>query len=366
MENDYNISCCSFKQQGTDDRDSQNPIVKIAESKVEQKGVADTNVFYHDMECIQSFAKILQSKFSIGDYLANKLPKPPCRIFVIGMGGGSDIFSAYAVCLSLSKRFGQDHDFLYATTKSVSFLKTDLSGHEKLTEGLYKVPPKRIILSKECAKSCYGTSKLAQSLPRHKNGSPFILVLPTESKDLKTALRENEAAMKNAFTILKTDFIIGVDTGGDSITGGLDWVRDVRLGRDVQTQNAIVKSGIPHLILAFGPGCDGESSVKTMNEAVTTLNEQGCFLGSFPLKDILRGVRDMTKNLGAMRTPNICYTAVTGQTPKEMDSLTRDGVEYFKLVRHHSTRWIPRAWLSYGLAFDLAAPVVSGDKKEAL
>jgi len=347
----------SSEQKGTDNRDSQHPISKIANSHEEQKGVEDGNRLNHSIIDLQSFAKILQSKFSIGDYLFKKLPKASCRILVIGMGGGCDIFSAYAVCLSLSKIFGQDHDIFYANTKSRSFLKSDLDGHEKVTEELYKVPPKQIILDKGCDKSCYGTSKLTQSLPRHSNGSPYILVLPTESKDTVIATRENEAAMKKAFEILKTDFIIGVDTGGDSITGGLDWNGSVELGRDLQMQNAIVKSGIPNLILAFGPGSDGESSIKVMNESVTEVEKQGCFLGAFTLKDLLIGVRPWTENLSSMRTPNICYSAVMGQTPKEMESRTVEGVEYLKLVRYCSTQWIPRTWLSHGLAFDLSASV---------
>jgi len=351
------------QQKGTDKRNSQHPISKIPESQEEQKSVEDSNRLNHSIIDIQSFAKILQSKFSIGDYLVNKLPKPSCKIFVIGLGGGCDIFSAYAVCLSLSKIFGQDHDILYANTKSISFLKSDLDGHEKLTEELYKVPPKQIILDKGSDRSWYGTSKLTQSLPRHSNGSPYILVLPAESKDTVTATRENEAAMKKAFEILKTDFIIGVDTGGDSITGGLDWDGSVDLGRDIQMQNAIVKSGIPNLILAFGPGSDGESSVKVMNESVTRVEKQGCFLGAFSLKDLLIGVRPYTENLSSMRTPNICYSAVMGQTPKEMESRTVEGIEYLKLVRYCSTRWIPRSWLSHGLAFDLSASVVNVNHK---
>jgi len=353
----------SCEKKGTDNRDSQQAISKIADSQEERKGVEDSNRLNHSIIDLQSFAKILQSKFSIGDYLVNKLPKSSCRILVIGIGGGCDIFSAYAVCLSLSKIFGQDHDILYANTKSVSFLKSDLDGHEKVTEELYKVPPKQIILDKGCDESCYGTSKLTQSLPRHSNGSPYILVLPTESKDTVIATRENEAAMKKAFEILKTDFIIGVDTGGDSITGGLDWDGSVELGRDLQMQNAIVKSGILNLILAFGPGSDGESSIKVMNESVTEVEKQGCFLGAFTLKDLLIGVRPWTENLSPMRTPNICYSAVMGQTPKEMESRTVEGVEYLKLVRHCSTRWIPRTWLSNGLAFDLSTSVANVNRK---
>jgi len=357
------FSLFSSENQGTDDQDCKYPDGEITESKVEQSGVEDSSVLNHKISDIQSFAKFLQSKFDISEYLANKLPKRSCRIFVIGMGGGCDIFSAYAVCLSLSKRFGQDHDILYANTKSLSFLKSDLDSHEKLTEGLYKVPPKLIVLDKGCDRSWYGSSKLTQSLPRHSNGSPYILVLPTESQDPVVATRENEVAMKKAFEILKTDFVIGIDTGGDCITGGLDWDGSVELGRDFQMQNAILKSGIPNLILIFGPGSDGESSVKIMNETVSRVEKQGCFLGAFSLKDLLIGVRPWTENLSSMRTPNICYSAVMGQTSDEMDFRTVDGVEYLKLERYCATQWIPRTWLSHGLAFDLSANVANGNNK---
>jgi len=352
---------CSSEKESNDERDSRCfPVGREAESQPEQKNAQATNGLNHNMSDIESFAKFLQSKFSFGDYLSNKLTKSSSRILVIGMGGGCDVFSAYAVYLSLSKMFGQEHDILYANSKSAKFLKSDLEGHENITEGLYKVPPQQIILEKGSDESLYGTSKLTQSLPRHTNGSPYIFVLPTESKDLAIATRENQEGMKKAFNILNTDFIIGVDTGGDSITGGMDWEGSADLGRDVQMQNAIVQSGIPHLIVAFGPGSDGESSVKTMNEAVTRLEKQGCFLGAFPLKDLLLEVRPWTENLSSMRTPNICYAAATGQTPEENGSHIVEGVEYLKLVRYCSTQWIPRSWLSHGLAFDLSASARNG------
>jgi len=347
--------CSSDKERGSNrDLRGKSIVGRDAESKQEEKVVENSYGIRHNMSDIQSFAKILRSKFSLGNYLTNKLTNSSSRILVIGMGGGCDIFSAYAVCLSLSKILAEEHEILYANTKSAKFLQADLQGHEKVTEGLYKVPKQQIILDNGCDMSCYGTSKLTQSLPRHSNGSPYILVLASQSKDLVTTTRENEAEMKKAFEVLKTNFIIGVDTGGDSITGGRDWQGSVQLGRDVQMQNAIVKSGIPHLILAFGPGSDGESSVKTMNWAVTRLQKQRCFLGAFSLKDLLIEVRPYTENLSPMRTPNICYLAVMGQTPEEKGSQIVEGVEYLKLVRHTSTQWIPRKWLTYGLAFELS------------
>jgi len=355
-------SCSSDKEQGANKDPQGNPIIgKTAESKPEGKVVENTDGLRHDMSDIQNFAKICRTKFSLGNYMTKKLTNSSSRILVIGMGGGCDIFSAYAICLSLSKILSEEHEILYANTKSYNFLKTDLQGHEKVTEGLYKVPKQQIILDHGCDKSYYGTSKLTQSLPRHSNGSPYILVLAKHSKDLVTATRKNEAGIKKAFKILKTDFIIGVDTGGDSITGGLDWKGSVELGRDVQMQNAIVKSGIPHLILAFGPGSDGESSVKTMNEAVTTLWKQKCFLGAFSLKDLLIEVRPYMENLSPLRTPNICYSAVMGQTPQDKGSQIVEGVEYLKLVRYASTQWIPRSWLSCGLAFEFSTCVLKGN-----
>jgi len=354
-------SCSSDKEDGSEgDTKGKSIIGRVAGSPPEGKDVENTDGLRHNMSDIQSFAEICRYKFSLGNYLTKKLSNSSCRILVIGMGGGCDIFSAYAICLSLSKILSEEHEILYANTKSANFLKTDLQGHEKVTEWLYKVPKQQIILDHGCDENYYGTSKLTQSLPRHSNGSPYILVLATQSKDPVTATRENEAGINEAFEVLKTDFIIGVDTGGDCLTGGLDWEGSVELGRDVQMQNAIVQSGIPHLILAFGPGSDGESSVKTMNEAVTTLQKQRCFLGAFSLKDLLIEVRPYTENLSPLRTPNICYSAFKGQTPKEGSQIV-EGVEYLKLVRYASTQWIPRSWLTYGLAFEFSPSVLKGN-----
>jgi len=335
-----------------------------AVSASESKIVEVTDEFVHNMSDIKSFGKFLNIRFSFGEYLGKKLTKSSRRILCIGMGGGCDIFTAYSICLRLNTLFGEKYEILYANTKSAKFLKTDLEGHERITEGLWKLPPKQIVLEKGSDKSCYGTSKLSQSVPRHPNGSPYILVLPSASKNPAIATRENEEGMINAFKTLKADLIIGVDTGGDCITGGMDWKDSVELARDVQMQNAIVKSGIPHLVFAFGPGCDGESSVKTMNEAVGRLEKQGCFLGAFPLSDYLPLVRRLTKNLNPMRTPNICYSAMMGEIPSENGLRVVEGLEYLKLVRPFSTRWIPRTWLRHGIAFDLSTSGNNGKANE--
>merc|ERR1719431_1701810 len=99
---------------------------------------------------------------------------------------------AYSICLRLHTLFGEKYEILYANTKSAKFLKTDLSSHERIAEGLWKIPREQIVLEKGSDKSCYGTSKLSQSIPRHSNGSPYLFVLPTLSKDPAVATRENE------------------------------------------------------------------------------------------------------------------------------------------------------------------------------
>jgi len=352
---------CSSEKESSPEVDSQLfSEEKDALSQPEHKTVERTDGLVHNMSDIINFENFLLTEFSFGDYLSKKLSESSDRILVIGMGGGCDIFTAYSIYLKLRKLFGQEKEILYANTKSASFLKTDLQGHEKITEGLYKLPDGLMVLEKGCDKSCYGTSKLSQSIPRHSNGSPYIFVLPTESKDPIIATRENQEAMEKAFKNLKADVIIGIDNGGDCITGGMDWEGSAELGRDVQMLNSIVKSGIPHLILACGPGCDGESSVKTMNETVTRLQKQGSYLGAFKLKDLVTEVRPWTENLSPMRTPNICYSAIMGQTPEENGSQEVDDVEYLKLVRHCSTQWIPRNWLSHGLAFNFSSTEANG------
>jgi len=352
---------CKSEEEISTEVDSQLlPKEEDASSQPEHKSVDPNDGLVHNMSDIMNFENFLLTEFSFVDYLNKNFSKSSKRILVIGMGGGCDIFTAYSIYLRLSKLFGQEKEILYANTKSASFLKTDLKDHEKIIQGLYKLPKGLMVLEKGCDESCYGTSKLSQSVPRHPNGSPYLLVLPTESKDPTIATQENQDAMKKVFRNLKADVIIGIDTGGDCITGGMDWEGSAELGRDVQMQSAIVNSGIPHLILAFGPGCDGESSVKTMNESVTKLQKQGSFLGAFRLKDFLLEVRPWTENLSPMRTPNICYSAIMGQTPLENGSQEVDEVEYLKLVRHCSTRWIPRHWLSHGLAFNFSSSKANG------
>jgi len=358
-------SCCLYKPEKKNTSMTESHDQSLGKSPLsapEHKIVEVTDELVHNMGDIESFGKFLDTKFSFDEHLRNKLKTSSSRILVIGMGGGCDIFMAYSIYLRLNKVLGKKFDILYSNSKSAKFLKTDLGSHKEVTEGLWKLPPEQIVLEKGADKSWYGTSKLSQSIPRHENGSPYIFILPSESKDPAIATKENQEAMGKAFKTLEADFIIGVDTGGDCITGGMDWEESVKLGRDVQMQSAIVKSGIPHLILAFGPCCDGESSVKTMNEAVGRLEKQGCFLGAYPLNDFLPEIKPWLENLNSRRTPNICLSAMMGEIPAENGSRTVDGVEYLKVVRHMATRWIPRTWLSHGLAFDLSATTATNKK----
>jgi hypothetical protein len=59
----------------------------------------------------------------------------------------------------------------------------------------------------------WGTWTLEQTIPRHKDGSPYIVVLPTH-----TDVEANKV-LTEEMKSLNFDAIIGVDLGGDSVTG---------------------------------------------------------------------------------------------------------------------------------------------------
>jgi len=272
---------------------------------------------------------------------------PGARALVLGVGGGCDVFAAYALSQLWSRTAARGALVMYANCIGERKLG---EGHAERAPHLWAVPPTPRPL--EPGEDGYGTTVLEQSVPRGPEGSPLLFVVPHGGSNVQGATADdvprltaaNSAAIHGALRALRVSEILAVDCGGDVLTGGLDFAGDVELGRDRQVLHALQTSGIPFTLLVLGPGCDAESSVPAMTAAVRAAAERGELVGVLPLDEVAPLAASFCAGLSASRTPNVINAAVQRPLAAEGED------ELCTITRHGTTQRIPCAWLRLGLA----------------
>jgi ubiquitin len=268
------------------------------------------------------------------------------KILVLGMGGGCDVFAAYAVALQIEAMY-PSAVVLYGNCIS----PRNLDGHPQLATHLYTVPPGEPAKLADKSSGYYGTTMLEQSIPRGQEDSPVLFVVPKKTGDITDVTRENQAAFLEGLQTLAPDFVVGVDNGGDSLTGGIDFADgDPELGRDRQVLRALSKSGVDFLHLVAGPCCDGESTEDEMLGAIQAADVVGSYLGNFSLADVLPTMYTRSSQLDPSRTPNIMHSALVGEL-EPAESVSLDGTPRVVVPRHRKPA-VPVAWLTRGFMFD--------------
>ena len=260
------------------------------------------------------------------------------RVLVIGMGGGCDCFAAHAVSTLLSREM-DGCTMLYGNCIG----PRDTSAAVDVTQRneLFRfTTPTRALLPSE---SGYGTLLLESSLPRCTTGSPYLLMFQNRGL-VPEVTAHNTAALKRTLDTLSIDCVVGVDCGGDSLTGGVDWKVSPDLGRDVQVLHSLHGCGRPFVHVVLGPGCDAESPTNVMLGAVNALDTAGHFRGSFHLGTALPLMRPFTTTLAPNRTPNLMYDAW-----KQRLHINEAG--NVSITRHKNTEEVPAIWLEHGLVF---------------
>ena len=249
-----------------------------------------------------------------------------------GLGGGCDVISAYSLASHVREILNDSEQCLkciVATTKR-SF-SHDL---KKIDNFIYQLPEKQIPIVK--GSITYGGIIIEQSLPR-MNGDPLIFILPKKNE------KEDLEQLRESIKRLGIDYIVGVDTGGDCLTGGED-----KDQRDVEMLALLNETGIPGMQIIFGPGCDGESSIYSMKTAIENLQCSNKYLGYFPLYAISKTLRKYSEPLADNRTPNLIWRAINNLLPIECEEY---GVAMVKISRIYSNT-IPLRWLQIGIAVD--------------
>lgn len=122
------------------------------------------------------------------------------RILIVGVGGGCDIISAFALAEML-KNCGPAK-LVYANTKTR--IQENL---ERVSAHILRVPERRISLSTHL--HTHGTTLIDQSVPRGDDGCPLILELPKDEDHCAELVAELQG--------MSFDMVLSVDTGAAQV-----------------------------------------------------------------------------------------------------------------------------------------------------
>jgi hypothetical protein len=263
-------------------------------------------------------------KVEMADFTATPFVFPGVadqRVLVLGLGGGCDVITAFAVSRLLD--FEKARAVIYANTKTSGVGRADaVTEHIRRVPGPQREPSRR--------KEGHGTTRIDQTVPRGPEGCPWIFLLDHDRA---------EADLVGEVCSLGFDLVFGVDTGGDSIVAR----RSKMAGRDQRMLRVLRRTGLPLLHVVVAPGSDGESDAADLDRAFTAALAQGRYRGSFALDPVLPILRSLGEGLNPRRTPQIILAAV------EEGLETRGNGRV--VVPRGRRPVVPRDWLTRGFVF---------------
>lgn len=251
---------------------------------------------------------------------------PGRRILVLGIGGGCDIVSAYALS-TLVPRTGSRKVYIGNTKGSKRFK----AGLEKISGHIYKLPPEGTRIAAQEVGFQFGTAKIDLKIPRGDDGITYMVQAPKKHDETKEVVDELKA--------LGLDSILAVDTGGDVLKSV-----GRKPGRDQRMWRIIRETGIPALLLVVAPGVDGETSHAEMTRMIAARIADGTCLGVVELKPLIPMLERFKTFYGKNRTPNLILRAWNGDL-----SGTRPG--WVTIPRHENPAY-PREWMKWAIAFN--------------
>ncbi|MBD3350911.1 MAG: DUF1152 domain-containing protein [Candidatus Lokiarchaeota archaeon] len=259
------------------------------------------------------------------------------KILVIGLGGGCDVVSAY--CMAKHLNLSENTKLIYGNTKH------SVGTHEmfNVTNHIKKFTVKQVEQD-EITANFYPLT-IEMTLPREKENCPYIFLLNNQYAD---------HALIKEIKSLDFDFIVGVDTGGDSL---VDTAITGDFGRDKRMLEIIKTTRIDMLHVIFGIGSDGESRAEDIERTLLDVNRSGCYMGCFNLSPFVEDFRKYAGFLTWRRTPNIIYNAFRNVKKFENESDFNSDInkesKYGEsvIVPRGISPSIPVKWLKYGLVF---------------
>jgi hypothetical protein len=243
-------------------------------------------------------------------------------VFVLGLGGGCDVITAYAVSTLLDPAAAR---IVYGNTKV-----GNVGPVEGVTPHIVRVasaPPEPGCQPRGCGKAA-----IDHGVPRGAHGSPWIVRLDDETA---------ETELVGEIRSLSFDLILGVDAGGDSIAS-----RRGRgpHGRDQRMLRVLRRTGVSLLHVVVAPGCDGERSVEHLRATMESHLVSGRYRGRFALEPILPVLRSLSDGLKESRTPRIILRAADGE-------LTRTSTGLLVVPRGCQPE-VPVSWLAHAFVFE--------------
>lgn len=246
------------------------------------------------------------------------------KVFVIGVGGGCDIITTYALSEFLSACRPQT--LIYANTKRQ--IEKDL---ERISPHIYRVPKQVRPLSSFC--HTHGSTLIDQSVPRGDEGCPWICHLSRQ--------QEGRTELAQEIENMRFDLIIAVDTGADSI---VEKATSREFGRDKMMLETLTGLSCPLLHIVVAPGCDGETSFTDLRNSFERLRLERKYKECFHLSPIMSILRKLSASLEENRTPNIIVAAHEGR----LETASKDDV---LLIPRGMRPAIPKPWLERAFVF---------------
>ena len=141
-------------------------------------------------------------------------------------------------------------------------------------------------------------------------------------------------------------------TYADSVLCACLSAGDPEMGRDRQVLTALRASRVPFIHLILGPGCDGESGVEQMREAMREADARQQIAGLLPLEVLAPQMRVLSATLKSSRTPNIIADAIEAESRRGQQRGQHDAysTEMRTIVRHGRTQAVPLRWLTVAVA----------------
>jgi len=314
--------------------------------------------------------------------LLSLAPEGCRKVLVLGMGGGCDVVVACALaemmCDTAVLAEGTEIHFGNCVSPR------EMDDHPKVSPHIYGVPQHDRTL--EAGTNTYGTTLTEQSLPAgpfvcRRNGaagaeadggagsgggggdglvSPILCIVPSKSGSVEEVTRANSEALVPELQALGFDWVLGVDAGGDSLTGGIDFIEggSPETGRDRQMLHVLTSlQGVHFTHAVIGPCCDGESEQHEMASALEDAAAQNQFKGSFSLDPFLPYLRKLVVGQGPTRTPVIMIRAFEGDleaAPAEAGAEAEaTGADSDKVVIPRNRKCvISRSWIMVGAALE--------------
>jgi len=224
------------------------------------------------------------------------------NILVVGIGGGSDVLSAYTIAMALFNRFeqmGVKSQIAYANTKRGSPDLKDAIPLSPQNSICVLKNPQIVPLTSETKKGKPKPVEIEESLPRNQFGSYAPLLFYLEDMKKIQNYEQYLQSFRSFIEKQQFDLIIGVDNGGDSLAKGKAIDPDDRDRQMLELLKGVQGTKLIHMVVA--PTIDGETPPSEMVKILTE-KPPNFYLNS---EFLLDQYSVLAQNLAANKTPNL-------------------------------------------------------------